>query len=121
MGTRYVLGKTLMLTIAGIGSVVPMANIEEHTQGFLVEWYGPQAPAHSIGDVVDRLNTSAASVSTDGKQVRLLTAMGVPADDYAFGVFAAESAALVAQVCQDAGDPAQRISSAVGWVRFRDR
>jgi DNA-binding CsgD family transcriptional regulator len=80
-----------------------------------------QALVRSTGEAVDRLNTCAASTSTRGQQVRLLTVMAVPADHYAFGVFAAESAELVAQVCDDAGAPAERISSAIGWVRAQDR
>jgi hypothetical protein len=110
-----------MFTIAGIYILVRMAATEDQTQRFLVEWYGAHVPAHSIGETADRLNKRAASISTRGKQVRLLTAMAVPADDYAFGVFAAESAEIVAQVCGDAGAPAQRISSAVGWMHAPDR
>ncbi|OBG24669.1 hypothetical protein A5764_09570 [Mycobacterium sp. 852002-51057_SCH5723018] len=90
------------------------------TKRFLVEWYGAQTLAHSVGETVDHLNNHAASISTCGKQVRLLIAFAVPADDYAFGVFAAESAELVTQLCDDAGAPAERISSAVGWVRAQD-
>jgi hypothetical protein len=45
----------------------------------------------------------------------LLTVLAAPVDDYAFGVFAAESAETVAQVCVDAGAPAKRISAGVGW------
>jgi hypothetical protein len=90
------------------------------TKRFLVEWYGPQALAHSIRETVDRLNNRAASMSAAGKQVRLLTAMAVPADDYAFGVFAAESAEFVTQVCDDACARAGRISAAIGWVRAQD-
>src|ERR1700759_5662785 len=105
-----------MSTSADADSLVQMATTEDPTQRFLVEWYGAQAPAHSIGETADRLNECAAAMSTRGPQVRLLTAMAVPADDYAFGVFGAESAELVAQVCRDACAPAARISSAVGWV-----
>jgi hypothetical protein len=47
-------------------------------------------------------------------------ALAVPAEHYAFGVFAAESADTLAQVCADAGAPAARISAAVGWTRTLD-
>jgi hypothetical protein len=97
-----------------------MATTEDQTRRFLAEWYGAQAPAHSIGETADRLSKCAAAMSTQGRPVRLLTAMAVPADDYAFGVFAAESAELVAQVCREACAPAARISSAVGWVQAQD-
>ncbi|OBK46809.1 hypothetical protein [Mycobacterium sp. 1081908.1] len=87
------------------------ANVER----FLVEWYGPQAPACSIGETAGRLNDGAASISARGTRVRLLMALAVPADGYAFGVFAAESAETVAQLCVDAGAPAERISAVIGW------
>ena len=80
----------------------------------------PRAPAHSIGETAGRLNDGAASTSARGEPIRLLMAMAVPADEYAFGVFAAESAATVAQVCDDAGAPAERISAAVGWASALD-
>jgi hypothetical protein len=110
-----------MSSIADVYSLVKMATNEDPTHRFLVEWYGAQAPAHSIGETADRLSKCAASMSTRGQRVRLLTAIAVPADDYAFGVFAAESAELVAQVCREAGAPAERISSAVGWIQAPDR
>jgi hypothetical protein len=78
---------------------------------FLVEWYGPRASAVAIGEAGRRLNDGAWS----GRQVRLLMALAVPTDDYAFGVFAAESADTVARVCADAGATPDRISAAVGW------
>lgn len=93
-----------------------MATAGPQRQRFLVEWYGPRTSAHSIGDIVDRLNGRAELMTTRGTPVQLLTAMTVPDDDYAFGVFAAESAELVAQVCADVGTPAGRISSGVGWT-----
>lgn len=84
-------------------------------QRFLVEWYGPRAAALCSSETAGRLNDGAASTSTPGARIRLLMALAVPADDYAFGVFAAESAQTVAQVCAEAGAPAERISSAVAW------
>lgn len=98
-----------------------MGLTEAETERFLVEWYGPRAPAHSINETAGRLNDGAASTTARGEPIRLLMAMAVPADDYAFGVFAAVSAATVAQVCDDAGAPAERISFAVGWADTLDR
>lgn len=98
-----------------------MAITGPQPQRFLVEWYGPRTSAHSIGDIVDRLNSRAELMSTRGTAVQLLTAMTVPDDDYTFGVFAAESAELVAQICADVGTPAERISCGVGWMRPLDR
>jgi hypothetical protein len=94
-----------------------MANTGTHPEQFLVEWYGPQAPVQTILDTAGALVDRATAISGRGEQVRLLIAMAIPADDYAFGVFAAESANTVAQVCNDANAPAERISKAVGWMR----
>ena len=110
-------GKTLMSGISDIDIVRTMAGAEPQRQRFLVEWYGPRTSAHSIGDIVDRLNSRAASMSASGDDVQLLTAMAVPDDNYTFGVFAAESAEAVALLCRDVGAPAERISSGVGWMR----
>jgi hypothetical protein len=87
---------------------------------FLVEWYGSQTPVRFIDETAGRINDGAAFVSAHGSPIRLLMALAVPADDYAFGVFAAESAEAVAQLCVDAGAPAERISAAVGWSRALD-
>ena len=90
------------------------------TERFLVEWYGPRTPVRFIDEMAGRLNDSAATTSARGTQIRLLMALAVPADDYAFGVFAAESAEAVVQLCVDAGAPAERVSAAVGWSRTLD-
>ena len=74
-----------------------------------------------MGEAAGRLTEGAASTSAGGVQIRLLMAMAIPTDDYAFGVFAAESAETVEQVCADAGAPADRVSPAVGWLGTFDR
>lgn len=98
-----------------------VAIVDAGTESFLVEWYGPHAPAHWIGDTARRLSDRAASASAQGGQVRLLMALAIPSDDYAFGVFAAPSAEIVAEICGDAGAPPERISAAVGWWGGQDR
>jgi hypothetical protein len=80
---------------------------------FLVEWYGHRASADAIGDAAERLSEDAASTSAAGAHIRLLIALTIPTDDYSFGVFAADSADIVAQVCARAGAPPDRISAAV--------
>ncbi|BBZ70251.1 hypothetical protein [Mycobacterium paraseoulense] len=97
-----------------------MSLMDAEAERFLVEWYGARAPGRSIGETAGRLNDGAASASARGEPIRLLMAMAVPDDDYAFGVFAAESADAVAQLCDDAGAPAERVSAAVGWARHVD-
>jgi hypothetical protein len=88
--------------LAGVAGV---ACNEAGTHSFLVEWYGPRAPARWIGETAQRLNDRAAAISARGEQVRLLMAVAVPSDDYAFGVFAAVSAEAVAETCADADAP----------------
>lgn len=92
-----------------------MAVTGADARRFLVEWYGHRAQAHSISETAGRLNDGAACVAASGTRVRLLMALAVPEDDYAFGVFAADSAETVAKVCEGAGAPAERISVVVGW------
>ena len=92
-----------------------MATTETDLERFLVEWYGPDTSTSSVDETAGRLNDGAASTSAAGDRIRLLMVLAVPTEDYVFGVFAAESAETVAQVCADAGAPAARISAAVGW------
>jgi hypothetical protein len=109
-----------MLSIAVVYTLRTMATTGPQLPRFLVEWYGPRTSAHSIDDIVDRLNSRAELMSTRRTRVQLLTAMTVPDDNYTFGVFAAESAEIVGQLCADVGAPAERISSGVGWMRPLD-
>lgn len=97
-----------------------MGITEVAPERFLVEWYGPRVPASPVDETAGRINERAASISAHGEPIRLLMVLAVPADHYAFGVFAAESAEAVAQVCVDAGAPAERISAAIGWLATLD-
>jgi hypothetical protein len=92
-----------------------MSTTEKDPGRFLVEWYGPHVCTSPVAETAGRLNDGAASIAALGSQVQLLTILAVPAEDYVFGVFAAESAETVARVCADADVPATRISAAVGW------
>lgn len=97
-----------------------MSTTKTELGRFLAEWYGPPLSACSVSETAGRLNDGAASISAPGSQVQLLMMLAVPAEDYVFGVFAAESAETVAQVCVDADVPAARISAAVGWPSALD-
>jgi hypothetical protein len=79
---------------------------------YLVEWYRPEV-TEDLDDTVTKLNECVASISTAGAPVQLLMALAVPIDEVVFGVFAAGSADMVAQACQRAGIPAQRLTAAV--------
>ncbi|BDX34655.1 hypothetical protein TUM20985_52020 [Mycobacterium antarcticum] len=80
---------------------------------YLVEWYDPRMATEPIEHTAARLDDYAVSMSTPDSTVRLLTVLAVPADDVCFGVFTAASADLVAETCQRAGLPAQRLTPAV--------
>jgi hypothetical protein len=80
---------------------------------YLVEWYHPEVTADTLGATAATLDESATSVSTEGSPVRLLILVSVPTDGVLFGVFTARSEQVVAQACQRAGIPAQRLTAAV--------
>jgi len=75
---------------------------------YLVEWYSPEAPLELT---VDTLEHCAAAVSAEGSPVRLVIALAAPTDEVVFGLFAAQSAHVVARTCQLAGLPAQRLTA----------
>ena len=80
---------------------------------FLAEWHTPRVRGRAITDVAQCLRRSTVAMPAAAHPPQLLYALEVPQDAYAFGVFAAESADAVAQVCLLAGVPADRISAAV--------
>jgi hypothetical protein len=82
-------------------------------QRFLAEWYMPSTPTRTIADIAGCLRLSSAAIATEPHRPKLLYAVEVPEDSYAFGVFAAHSADVVAQACRQAGLPADRVSAAV--------
>lgn len=84
---------------------------------YLAEWYRPELCEESLDETAARLTVSAAALTASGAPVQLLTVVAVPTDDFVFGVFAAASAQLVAQACQRAGIPAERLNAAVNAPR----
>lgn len=79
---------------------------------YLVEWYHSTASDEPLDDTAARLKDSAVLMSAQGSPVRLLNLLAVPTDEVLFGVFTADSASTVAQTCDRAGIPAQRVSTA---------
>jgi hypothetical protein len=102
-----------MPPLAALTTVSPMKDTERGVRCFLVEWYGPAAIAGTVGPAAKQL--SSGLVSPGGGQLRHLMTVAIPDDDYAFGIFAAESADAVRQVCIDAGACPDRVSAAIGW------
>jgi hypothetical protein len=79
---------------------------------YLAEWYTPALPDHPIADIARCLRQSLTIMAAECHQLELLYAVEVPGDAYAFGVFAADSADLVARACLHAGLPADRVTAA---------
>jgi hypothetical protein len=89
-----------------------MSSPELHQPCYLAEWYRPELLELSLEHTAAAIDESAASVSREGSPVRLLTMLALPTDQVVFGVFAADSADVVAQACQRAGIPADRLTAA---------
>jgi hypothetical protein len=79
---------------------------------YLVEWYHSAIAEEPLDDTAARLNECAVLMSVQGTPVRLLNLLAVPTDEVLFGVFTADSASTVAQTCDRAGIPAQRVTTA---------
>lgn len=80
---------------------------------FLVEWYRPDVADDVFDHRLAKLAECADSLSAGGAPVQLLATLAVPSDEVAFAVFNAGSAQTVAQVCDLAGIPAQRLTPAI--------
>lgn len=79
---------------------------------YLVEWYQPELTDEQLDQAAAKLDGYAESVSAHGSSVRLLMTLAVPGDEVVFGVFTADSAQLVAQACEQADMPPQRLTLA---------
>jgi hypothetical protein len=80
---------------------------------YLAEWYGSELTGTALERALARLDESVDSECATGATVQLLFALAVPGDELVFCLFAACSAQTVANVCQRAGIPVQRLSDAV--------
>lgn len=80
---------------------------------FLVEWYRPAIAEEPFDSSVARLMQCAASISAAGSPVHLLAALAVPSDEIVLAVFDSAAEQSVAEVCRQAGCPAQRLTAAV--------
>jgi hypothetical protein len=80
---------------------------------FLVEWYRPTIAEEPLDSSVARLMQCAASISAAGSPVHLLATLAVPSDEIVLAVFDSSAEQSVAEVCRQAGCPAQRLTAAV--------
>jgi hypothetical protein len=90
-----------------------MNAAEERKLRFLAEWYRPDVGGEAFDRNVDRLVEYAASTSSGGAPVHVLVTVSVPSDEVAFAVFDGASAQAIAELCERAGIPAQRVTPAV--------
>jgi hypothetical protein len=79
---------------------------------YLVEWYHSALIEEPLDSTAARLNECAGLMSEQGSSIRLLNLLAVPTDEVLFAVFTADSASTVAQTCDRAGIPAQRVTTA---------
>lgn len=86
---------------------------------FLVEWYRPAIAEEPLDQSVARLIRCAASISAAGSPVRLVATLAVPNDEIVLAIFDSAAEQSVAEVCRQAGCPAQRLTAAVE-ARFWD-
>ncbi len=87
---------------------------------FLVEWYRPAIADEPLDLSVQRLIACATSLSAAGSPVNLLATLSVPADEIVLAVFDSASEQSVAEVCRQAGCPAQRLTAAVDARFWRE-
>ncbi|HXS87566.1 MAG TPA: hypothetical protein VN741_18215 [Mycobacterium sp.] len=84
-----------------------------HVRCYLAEWYRRGLTEDDLDHVAARIGECANAMSARGAAVQLLIALAVPDDELIFGVFTADSAEVVDRTCNQAGLPAQRLSTAI--------
>src|SRR5689334_17827002 len=94
-------------------SVTAMSGRADGTRYYLAEWYRDELNQDEIDRIATMLDESSRSVSADGAPVRRVMTMAVPAGEWMFGVFEADSADTVQQVCRHAGMVPQQLNPAV--------
>src|SRR5689334_12775032 len=83
------------------------------TRFYLAEWYRTEVTERLVDEVAAHLGMGMAAVYTEDAPVRLHLTMMVPADEVLYCLFSADSPEIVLEVCQQAGMPADRMSTSV--------
>jgi hypothetical protein len=96
-----------------IRSVTRMSGCAHGKRYYLAEWYRGDLNQHEIDRIAATLDESSRSVSADGAPVRRVMTMAVPAAEWMFGIFEADSTDTVEQVCRRAGMTPQQLNPAV--------
>ena len=79
----------------------------------LVEWYRPELIEDQFSAALGALGECVATMNSEGTSVRVLQTVTVPSDQVVFGVIAASSEAIAAELCRRAGVPAERLTAAI--------
>ena len=90
-----------------------MSGSAAGAQYYLAEWYRGQLDQDEIDRIAARLDRSSQSVTVGGAPVRRVMTMAVPTGEWMFGVFEADSAESVEQVCRHAGMAPHQLNPAV--------
>jgi hypothetical protein len=80
---------------------------------YLVEWYPAELSEQILDRTLARLLEGAESMSTNGSSAKVLMTLAVPTDEVIFCVFVASSEEIVAEACDRAGLPAERVTAAM--------
>ncbi|MDT5005003.1 MAG: hypothetical protein QOJ24_2179 [Mycobacterium sp.] len=80
---------------------------------YLAEWYRSGTTEDDVDRTAAALERAGAATNFEGSPVALISLLAVPTDEILFGVFAADSEHLVAEICDRAGIPANRLTAAV--------
>jgi hypothetical protein len=94
-------------------SVTWMSGCAHGRRYYVAEWYRGEVNQHEIDRIATRLDESSRSVSAGGASVRRVMTMAVPAAEWIFGIFEADSSDTVEQVCRRAGMTPQQLNPAV--------
>jgi hypothetical protein len=90
-----------------------MSALAPQLSCYLVEWYRNELSQETIDRTVTQLSHGVELMSADGTAPKVLMTVSIPSDDVIFCVFAATSSELVAEACDHAGLPAERLTAAV--------
>jgi hypothetical protein len=74
---------------------------------YIAEWYRLELAHDALGRAVATIDACASTAVGQAPPVKLLAMLAVSTDEVVFGIFAAGSADQVADVCHQAGLPAQ--------------
>jgi len=93
-----------------------MSDVAPHLSCYLVEWYCAELSEETIDRTIAQLTRGVESMSPNGTLTKVLMILSVPTDGVIFCVFAATSRELVAEACDRAGLPAERVTAAVAAI-----